>query len=152
MYTSPEWPHPGFDEGADLTLRASGAGGQGPFSTRGWGVASLQVPAESLRVERGKPATLTWTPPGKMGPSRMLLNFSLNRHGAVDTWLECEVPDTGSYTIEAAVIDALFMYDVSGFPSVDMKRQTRTPPWCAGAASSSTSSAPATGRSRSPAS
>jgi hypothetical protein len=123
-YTLSSLPHPGFDEGASIVLRAAGAGGYGPFTARGWGVASLEVPAEKLRVERGKPATLTWTPPAKMGPTRMLLNFSLNRHGAVDTWLECEVPDTGSFTIETAVVDALFGFGISGFPSVDMKRQS----------------------------
>ena len=106
-------------------------------------MASLVVPADKLRVENGKPVTLTWTPPSKAGPTRMLLNFSLNRHGSVDTWLECEVPDTGSYTIDAAIVSRLFSFGISGFPSVDMKRQSSRHRHARGrAASSSTSAAP----------
>jgi hypothetical protein len=124
VYTNPQWPHPAFDEGADLVLRATGAGRNAPFTARGWGVGSLIVPPEKLLVENGKPVTLTWTPPGKPGPTRMLINFSVNRHGSVDAWLECEVPDTGSHTIDAALVSRLFSFGLSGFPSVDMKRQT----------------------------
>jgi hypothetical protein len=124
VYTNPSWPHPGFDEGATLVLRASGAGNNPAFSVRGWGVGPLVVPADKLPVENGKPATLTWTPPTRQGPTRMLISLSINRHGSVDTSLECEVPDTGSFTIDAAAITEVFKYGVSGFPSVDMKRQS----------------------------
>jgi hypothetical protein len=124
IYTSPSWRDPPFDEAASIVLRAAGAGNYGAFSARGFGVAPLVAPAEKLLVEDGKPATLTWTPPARSGPTRMTFNFSLNRHGLVDTWLECEVPDTGSYTIDAATIGRLFSFGISGFPSVNMRRQS----------------------------
>ncbi len=124
VYTNPSWPHPAFDEGADLVLRASGAGATAPFTLRGWGVGSLSAPKDKLLVENGKPVTLTWTPPARPGPTRVLISFSINRHGSVDASLECEVPDTGSHTIDAATVSELFRFDISGYPSVDLKRQS----------------------------
>jgi hypothetical protein len=117
-------PHPGFDEGADLTLTAAGMAGWGPFTLKGWGVAPLVVPTTPVTVETGKPVTLTWTAPTKPGPSKMLIDFSINRHGAVDAWLECTVPDTGSFTVTAEMTTELFKNGVSGFPSVNFTRQS----------------------------
>jgi hypothetical protein len=117
-------PHPGFDEGADLTLQAAGAAGWGPFTLKGWGVAPLVVPTAPVTVQTGQPVTLSWTPPSKPGPSKMLIDFSINRHGAVDSWLECTVPDTGSFTVTAEMTTELFKNGVSGFPSVNFTRQS----------------------------
>ena len=117
-------PHPGFDEGADITLQVAGMAGWGPFSLKGWGVAPLVVPAAPVTVQMGQPVTLTWTPPSKPGPTRMLIDFSINRHGAVDAWLECTVPDTGSFMVTAEMTTELFKNGVSGFPSVNFTRQS----------------------------
>jgi hypothetical protein len=126
VYTNPPdpWPDPAFDEGAALVLRAAGAGAHPAFSARGWGVGRLQTPTDKLVVENGKPVTLTWTPPVKAGPTRVHISFAINRHGSLDAAVECEVPDTGSFTLEAAVITELFKHGISGFPSVDLKRQS----------------------------
>jgi hypothetical protein len=116
-------PNPGFDEGADITLTAAGGDGYAPFTMKGWGVAPMVVPPAKLKVEMGKPTVITWTP-GKQGPAKVLINFSVNRHGQVDTSLECEVPDTGSFTVEGTWITDLFQYGLSGFPSVDLTRRS----------------------------
>ncbi len=124
VYTTPSLPHPGFDEGAAITLQAAGAGLYGPLTLRGWGVAPLVLASDPLVVKDGQPVTLTWPAPAKAGPARVTINFTLNRHGNVDTWFECEVPDTGNFTIDSAAITALFTKDVSGFPSVTITRQS----------------------------
>ena len=51
-------------------------------------------------------------------------DFSINRHGSIDTWLECTVPDTGMFTVTAEMMDELFKNGVSGFPSVRLVRQS----------------------------
>jgi hypothetical protein len=117
-------PHPGFDEGANLSLQATGKDGYGPFTLKGWGVAPLVVPTAPVTVTRGQPVTLTWTPPSRPGPTRMFIDFSINRHGAIDSWLECTAEDTGSYTITGAMTEELFKNGVSGFPSVNLTRQS----------------------------
>jgi hypothetical protein len=123
----PEPPllHPLFSEGADITLNASGAGGYGPFTLRGQGVAPLVAPDAPIKAESGKPVTLTWTPPPKSSAvTRMHIKFAINLHGTLDTWFECEVPDTGSFTVSAELMTQLFSHGVSGFPSVDLTRRS----------------------------
>jgi len=127
IYTNPpaiKIPHPGFDEGTNLRLTVEGKDNYGPLMLHGFGVGALEVPEAPITVEMGQPVTLTWGAPGKTGPTRVLINFSVNRHGAVDTWLECSVPDTGSFAIDGALVTELFQYGTSGFPSVSIQRQS----------------------------
>jgi hypothetical protein len=123
-YANPAAVYPFFADGANLLLSASGGSGFAPFSLKGYGVELLQVPEGKILVERDKPVTVTWTPPKNKGPAKMFLNFSLNRHGSTDAWLDCLVEDTGSYAISAAVMKDLFAKGVSGFPSVELSRQS----------------------------
>ena len=120
----PKIPHPGFDEGATLTLAAAGANGYGPFTATAWGVAAMEAPTAKLLVEPEKAVTITWTPPKITGYTRVLIDFTVNKHGAVDTNLFCEVPDTGSFTVDAASIKEIFKYGLSGFPVVTLVRKS----------------------------
>ena len=123
-YLNPPGVYPFFADHANLLLTASGGSGFAPFMLKGFGVELLQVPEAKLPVQMGQPVTVTWTPPKNKGPAKMYLNFSLNRHGSTDAWLDCVVEDTGSYTISAAVMKDLFAKGLSGFPSVELSRQT----------------------------
>ena len=120
----PAIPHPGFDEGAPLTLSAAGGNGFGPFTATTWGVAAMQVPGGKLLVENDKPVTMTWTPPKITGYTRVAIDFTVNKHGVVDTNLFCEVPDTGSFTVDAASIKEIFKHGISGFPVVTLERRS----------------------------
>jgi hypothetical protein len=122
VYTGSLPTFPGFTEGTALALQAAGAADIPAFTLRGWGIAPVTVPKEPLPAEDGKPLTVTWTPPGKMGPQRVLLNVGLNLHGSVDTWMVCDVPDTGSFTIDAALVGQLFKFGTSGFPRISVTR------------------------------
>ncbi len=124
VYTTPALPHPGFSEGADIRLRVGGAGAYGAFDLKGWGVAPLDVATEPLPVEKGKPVALTWPVPGKSGPAKMLINFSLDLHGSGERYLECLVPDTGSFMVEGSVVTELINKGTSGFPRVTFSRQS----------------------------
>ena len=115
-------PHPLFAPGSDIVLNAAGDGAYAPFTLKGYGVEFMVVPAGKLRVERGMAANVTWTAAQKRGPAKVNINFSINRHGATDSWFECLVEDTGSFTISAALTDELFKHGVSGFPDVTLTR------------------------------
>lgn len=116
--------HPGFVEGADIALTAVGAGGYGPFTLKGVGVAPLEVSMTPVVIEGGKPATFTWNAPSKTTPGKVHIKVGVNLHGDVDTWFECDVPDTGSFTATAALTTELFKYGVSGFPGIELTRRT----------------------------
>lgn len=117
-------PHPAYDDGAVLRLTATGEAGYGPFSLQTTGVGEIKLPHEPLLVEDGKPVTLSWSASAKSGATRILINMSVNLHGTTDTWLECDVPDTGSFTVDGATTAALFKHDISGFPRVTVTRQS----------------------------
>ena len=88
-------------------------------------MAALESPTDPIKAETGKPVTLTWTPPAKPSElTRIHIKFAINLHGMVDTWFECEVPDTGSYVVSAELMTELFKQGVSGFPSVDLTRRS----------------------------
>jgi hypothetical protein len=118
-------PYPPYDEGASIGLQADGGdAGYGPFSLKGFGVAVMKVPTTPLLIEDGKPVTLTWSPAGKTGPTRVVFELGINLHGAVDTKLICDVEDTGSFTVPAALVTELFKHGISGFPRVELTRQS----------------------------
>jgi hypothetical protein len=116
--------YPGAPEGTAVSLSASGAGAIPTFTVRAQGIAPLSVEARSFPAERGKATTLHWKAPARPASSRMVIDFSVNLHGAVETLLTCEVPDSGAFTIGADVMTELFKHDTSGFPRVTLTRQS----------------------------
>ena len=126
-YSNPATPaldHPAFADGANIVLSVSGAGGYGPFALKGFGINKLEAPNTPITVESGKPAVVTWTASNATSLAKVHVKFSVNKHGATDTWFECEVPDTGSFTVSAALTTELFQHGTSGFPTVELSRRT----------------------------
>jgi hypothetical protein len=123
-YANPEsLPHPALDEGADIRLEASG-GDLPRFALRGKGIGALKPLGKELLVESGKPLKVAWAPPGKAGPQRVRVELNLNHHGGTPSWVACDVPDTGSYDIPAALVTELRGLEVTGFPTIIVNRQT----------------------------
>ena len=120
---SPELPHPGFTEGANIVLSASGAG-VGPFELHGRGISALELESDSIAVESGRSLAVRWTPPGQASGQRVRLTFDFNRHGGTPTWLECDAADTGSFDVPAALVDALLELELSGWPTLAAARRT----------------------------
>jgi hypothetical protein len=119
----PALPHPGFVAGADLRLASSG-GDYAPFELRGWGIGVLEVPATPIDIVEGQPATITWTAPADPGPARINARLNINNHGSSNTWVECDLPDTGTAQIPASLIDGLIAQGASGFPTITLARRT----------------------------
>jgi hypothetical protein len=123
VYGNPVGSSPTFDEGAALELKIAGKGDVPAQTIKASGIALLKAPTDKLRVESGKPVTLTWTPPTKKVASRMVIEFGVDLHGSSGARYECEVEDNGSFTIDAALVTELFSYGTSGFPRTTLTRQ-----------------------------
>jgi hypothetical protein len=115
-------PHPGFQPGASVLLRASGAQ-VAPFTLQGRGVTALEVPGDKLVLEPGKPFELKWTP-GPPGPARIAIQIEIDQHGLSHASLQCDVPDQGTASIPAGLIDGLIAQGTSGFPKLTAIRRT----------------------------
>jgi len=124
-YTNPgSLTHPGFEEGADITLSAAG-GDHSAFSLRGAGVAAIEAPSDPVRVESGSGTLVTWTAPSVDNEAvRMHINLDIARHGGTPARIECSVPDTGSFEIPETLITQLVGLGFSGFPALDLTRRS----------------------------
>jgi hypothetical protein len=110
-----------FEPGAHVELTASGDEIPG-FSLQGMGVPDLVMPDETLYLEPGKPFTVTWT--AEPGPWRVRFSLNVDQHGLTPVTLYCDVDDTGSYTLSAALVDELLSFPASGFATTTFKRGT----------------------------
>jgi len=123
-YTNPgSMIHPGFEVGADIRLKAAGDELES-FSLKGAGVSALEVPSKSLNVEKGKALDVQWESGGDQGGVRVQLELNINNHGSNSAWIRCVAGDTGSYSVPAGLIDALFDEGLSGYPSLTLTRQS----------------------------
>jgi hypothetical protein len=116
-------PYPGFDEGANLTLSASG-GFYPPFTVTTTGVAPVALRAETFELASGTPLLVEWEA-GSNAAARVSLSLNISRHGGSAGYLECEVTDTGSFTIPAGPITRLIELGVAGFPQLTLTRSTQ---------------------------
>ena len=116
-------PNPGFDDGADISLQASG-GQIAAFTGKGAGFAPIVVTSKDILIDRNKAVVATWTPPAKAGAAAVVLTLGIDNHGAGRAKIECEVADNGMYTIPAGMVTALFDMGLSGFPTLGFKRTT----------------------------
>lgn len=121
-YTNPpNLPHPAFTAGAWLELDATG-GDDTAFVLRGAAVGEVTTTSPDIRVEPGLPVAVSWVTEG--GPASVNVKLNINQHGGTPSWVECLVPDTGSFEIPAALVDELFGAGLSGFPSLWLTRRT----------------------------
>lgn len=118
-------PHPGFVPGADLRINSAG-GDYAPFELRGWGVSPLELGAAPIDIRRGQPTSLSWQAPSEPGPARLHVELNVNIHGATNSWIECDFPDTGTAQIPAELIDALMGLGLSGDPTLTATRRSAT--------------------------
>jgi len=124
-YTNPgSMIHPGYEVGADIGLAAAG-GDFEPFSLRGFGVEGLVLAGPGqVVVEPGQSIDLSWEAPTVEGPAKVRVELNVNNHGSTSAWLACDVADTGSFSVPAALLDALQDIGISGFPSLSLTRRS----------------------------
>lgn len=118
-------PYPPCTQGAEVKLDAAG-GESGPFALTTACIAPLEATA-TVKIVRGQALMLRWNAPADSGKSRIAMVMDLSQHGTSKGRIECEVPDTGSYAIVSRLIDALLELGLSGFPYVEVTRESVAP-------------------------
>lgn len=126
-------PFPPFASGARLVLSAAGADYPG-FSLEARGVTLLETANAELNLEAGKALTLEWTPEAADFGARVLITIDIAHHGGISAQITCDVADTGSAVVPAALLDALVARGVAGFPAIELTRRAvnsaRAEPGC----------------------
>ena len=123
VYDASALPHPAALPDASIRLGTEG-GPLGPLALLGVGPELLTgVPAE-VALARGADLSLSWAPPVGLGRGEVGLTLRIDAHGVTPAWIACRFADTGSGTVPATLVDALFSSGVSGFPSLTLARET----------------------------
>jgi len=123
-YSYTRLPYPGFEVDHVIQLRTT-AGYLGPLELYGIGVSQL-VPTSSVwTLAKGQDLEIEWTAPAAGAKSRIYLEINIDQHGLTPLVLSCDLPDTGSAAIPAAIIDGLMEAGVTGFPTGRVTRRTK---------------------------
>lgn len=121
-YFETQLPHPAFTPGGAISLSSTG-GEVGPLELSGRRIEALELDAEVWQLSAGAALEIGWVP-GQDADASVYLTLNIDQHGASPSTLECEGPDSGSFEIPAAIIDALLDAGTSGFPTGQAYRRT----------------------------
>lgn len=107
-------------EGDEVELAVDGAN-YTPFtlSTRCISALDFRGP---IKITRGAPLELSWHAPGKTDVARIQVHVDISHHGGARGKIDCDVTDSGSLQIPAALVDELVDLGVAGFPTVVVTR------------------------------
>lgn len=115
--------HPAFEPGVLVQLQTEG-GSLAPFTLHAVGV-SLLVPTSNLwEVAKSTALVVSWDAPTTQVRSTVDLSLNIDQHGITPVTLQCSFVDDGSAEVPASVLDALFAFGVSGYPSANIARRT----------------------------
>jgi hypothetical protein len=115
--------YPPFAPEVDVGLATTG--GKIPaFTLAGRGVEPLDFPGTGLRVARNQPLPITWTASAKNKSARIHIKLDIAHHGGIASRIDCDVADTGSTIISAALVTKLMDQGVAGLPGISLTRQT----------------------------
>jgi hypothetical protein len=113
-------PFPPCTEGSDVRLAADG-GTFTPFVLVAKCIAELDFPGP-VKIVKGSPLALTWKAPGQPALTRIQVRLEISHHGGARGKIECDVDDSGSLELPAAMVDKLVELGVAGFPTVVLTR------------------------------
>jgi hypothetical protein len=94
-----------FDQGDPVTAGIEG-GELGPFSLSATGVTDLEVASTTVELQRGQPATVSWTPADADSRVQVLLLSGPHDPTRPTAGILCDAPDSdGSVEIAAELVD-----------------------------------------------
>ncbi|MET0389203.1 MAG: hypothetical protein ABW321_24740 [Polyangiales bacterium] len=114
-------PYPAFDEGADITLQATGATVPA-FKLTAKGIKPLELSAETYPLTRGQPLALRWNSVASATASQIEVELDISHHGGSKGEIRCESDDTGTLDIDASLISTLLDKGIAGYPTVIVTR------------------------------
>ena len=113
-------PYPPCAEGAPVSLAVEG-GTYTPFELKAQCIEPLEYKGP-LKLVKNTAAELEWTAPGNTKLARMKVRLDISHHGGSRGKIECDVEDTGSLELPAAMVTKLLDLGVAGYPTVILTR------------------------------
>ena len=66
---------------------------------------------------------LAWNAPAMPDIARVQIRLDISHHGGKKGEIDCDVPDTGSFTIPASLVTELVDLGLAGFPTIQVARE-----------------------------
>lgn len=124
-YFDTSLPDPPYTSGTLVTLTVPEDGTYGPATLHGVGVDPLAGTDAEWIVDSGVDLPVSWTAPAGDGArSSVLLEISIDQHGATPGLVRCVFEDDGDATVPGGILQRLVDSGVTGFPTGRLVRQT----------------------------
>jgi hypothetical protein len=115
--------YPAFAEGDALGLAAAGNSFAAAFTLEATGIASLELLNATVTLDGTSAVTLAWTAAAQPSASKIHVLLDISHHGGSKGKIECDLADTGSYTLSASFLSKLLALGVAGFPTIIITRR-----------------------------
>jgi hypothetical protein len=116
-YQSPTLPAEVCEEGAPVSLDSSNLSMESPC------IARLELTTEApIAVITGKSVDLAWTPPTSDADSRVKIHLDIAHHGGKKGEINCDVADTGSFSMPEELVTQLVSLGLAGYPDITLER------------------------------
>ena len=119
--TSIQLDYPAFIEGEKFEMKTSGSAFAPSFTIGTRGVAPLVLTTSPIDLKPNTPLALAWTAPAATG-SEIHIKLDISHHGGSKGKLECDLPDSGSTTIDAGLVTQLLNLGAAGYPTIIVTR------------------------------
>ena len=84
--------------------------------------APLVVTSAQFPVKRDLALPLLWEAPSEPALAHVHIKLDISHHGGKKGEIDCDVPDTGSFEIPAALVTALVDLGLAGYPTIVLSR------------------------------
>lgn len=124
-YTPPgsvQIAYPGFAEGDDVSIDASGTAFACAFGITGRGIPPLIVTTNQPALAQSTALDLAWTAPANTAAADVTIKLDISHHGGSKGKIECTTPDDGQLSIGAALVDGLLALGAAGYPTIILSR------------------------------
>jgi hypothetical protein len=115
--------YPAFAEGDAISLAAAGSAFADAFTLAATGIDTLELLNDSITLDGTNAIALSWTPAAQASASKVHVLFDVSHHGGSKGKIECDLADTGSYTISATFSAKLLALGAAGFPTIILTRR-----------------------------
>jgi hypothetical protein len=115
--------YPGFAEGDDVSIAASGADAACAFDITARGIPPLAVTSSQPALAQSTALQLAWTAPADTAAATVEIKLDISHHGGTKGQIECTTTDDGQLTIDATLVDGLLALGAAGYPTIVFVRE-----------------------------
>ncbi len=116
-------PYPPAAAAAPVSVGGDG-GAYGPITLHGEGIEPPTFDASALVLVGGQDFTFSWTPQTRSGMQQIQAIVDLGGESGATARIECDLPDSGTATIDGSLTASLVGYGVGETPVIDLTRGT----------------------------